>query len=55
VLRQLKAVEYRDDRKLVRTLRDFWQSKPQLDYIGKGDRPESKSQIVEEAEAVIGK
>ena len=54
-LRQLKAVEYKDDRRLIRDLRDYWQSKPQLDYIGKGDRPESKSQLVEEAEAIIGK
>jgi hypothetical protein len=55
VLRQLKAIGYQDERKLVRSLREFWQSKPQLDYIGKGDRPESKSQMVEEAEAIIGK
>jgi hypothetical protein len=54
-LRQLHAIGYTDERRLVRTLRDFWQSKPQLDYIGKGDRPESKSQMVEEAEAIIGK
>jgi hypothetical protein len=59
VLREMKRIGYADKRKLVRQLRDYWESLPQLDYIGKGTGPDGKpvgrSQVVEEAEAVIGK
>jgi hypothetical protein len=54
-LRGLKAVGYTDGGRKVRAFRDYWQSLPQLDYVGKGDLPGSRSQVVEEADAVIGR
>src|SRR5262245_7902488 len=59
VLREMKRIGYADDRKLVRQLRDYWASLPQLDYIGKGigadGKPVVRSKLVEESEPGIGK